>query len=100
MIDTVAVTLAASMETQVTTPNDLSDKALAIFAFAAYHQLESGDIITSVVATDASGHSADPEALSELAEKELGKLNGDRFDFTLAGQLILSQVIDRIRGHI
>ena len=88
------------METHVTTPNDLSDKALAIFAFAAYHQLGSGDTITSVVVNDASGHHADPKALSELAEKELGELSGDRFVFNVAGQLILSQVIDRIRGHI
>lgn len=52
----------------MTTPNDLSDKALAIFAFAAYHQLGSGDTITSVVANDLSGHHADPEALSEIEE--------------------------------
>lgn len=84
----------------MTTPNDLSDKALAIFAFAAYHQLGSGDTITSVVTSDASGHHADPEVLSELADKELGELNGDRFVLTVAGQLVLSQVIDRIRGHI
>lgn len=84
----------------MTTPNDLSDKALAIFAFAAYHQLGSGDTITSVVAKDLSGHHADPEALSEIEEKELGELNGDRFVFNVAGQLILSQVVDRIRGHL
>lgn len=84
----------------MTTPNDLSDKALAIFAFAACHQLGSGDVITSVVAHDASGHHADPDALSEIEKKELGELNGDRFVFNVAGQLILSQVVDRIRGHI
>lgn len=100
MVDTVAVALTAAKETQVTTPNDLSDKALAIFAFAAYHQLESGDVITSIVTNDGSGHRADREALSELADKELGELSGDRFVFNVAGQLILSQVVDRIRGHI
>lgn len=99
MVDTVA-DACCMMETHVTTPNDLSDKALAFLAFAACHRLGSGDAITSVVTSDASGHHADPEALSELADKELGELRGDRFVFNVVGQLILSQVIDRIRGHI
>lgn len=99
MVDSVA-DQPAWMEMHVTTPNDLSDKALAIFAFAAYHQLGSGDTVTSIVINDASGHRADPEALSELADKELGESNGERFVFNVAGQLILSQIIDRIRGHI
>jgi len=85
-------------ETGMTTPNDLSDKALAVFAFAAYHQLESGDAVTSVIAGDGAGHRADPQAISELSEKDLGKLDGDRFHFTSAGQLMLAQIIDRIRG--
>lgn len=84
----------------VTMPNDLSDKALAIFAFAAFHQLESGDAITSVIANDAAGHRADPEAVAELESKELGELSGERFVFNVAGQLMLSQIIDRIRGSI
>ena len=87
-------------EMTVTTPNDLSDKALAIFAFAAFHQLESGDAITSVIAVDAAGHRANPDAVAELEEKELGELSGDRFVFNVAGQLMLSQIIDRIRGTI
>lgn len=82
----------------MTTPNDLSDKALAVFAFAAFHQLESGDAITSVIAKDGSGHRADPEAIAELETQELGELEGERFAFSTAGQLMLSQVIDRIRG--
>jgi hypothetical protein len=82
----------------VTTPNDLSDKALAVFAFAAYHQLDSGDAVTSIVAVDGAGHRADPDAVSELTDKELGTLEGDRFHFTPGGQVMLSQIIDRIRG--
>ena len=82
----------------MTTPNDLSDKALAIFAFAAYHQLSSGDAITSVVASDDAGHHADPTAVDELAQRELAIAKGDRIELTAAGQLMLSQIIDRIRG--
>ena len=99
MIDPVAVQDILT-ETMVTTPNDLSDKALAVFAFAAYHQLETGDAITSVVASDGIGHSADPEAVAELEAKALGQLSGERFVFSVAGQLMLSQIIDRIRGSI
>ena len=82
----------------MTTPNDLSDKALAIFAFAAYHQLDSGDAITSIVAEDASGHKADPSAVEELTGLDLASRRGDRLHFTDAGQLMLSQIVDRIRG--
>jgi hypothetical protein len=100
VINTVAELRSTAMEIMVTTPNDLSDKALAIFAFAAFHQLDSGDAITSVIANDDEGHRADPEALAELEAKELGELSGKRFDFNVAGQLMLSQIIDRIRGSI
>lgn len=85
------------MEVMMTTPNDLNDKAPAIFAFAAFHQLESGDAITSVVANDAAGHRADPEAVAELEAKELGQLSEERFVFNVASQRMLSQIIDRIR---
>ncbi|RYE52133.1 MAG: hypothetical protein EOP18_11240 [Rhizobiaceae bacterium] len=100
MINTVAELRSTATEMRMTTPNDLSDKALAIFAFAAFHQLESGDAITSVIANDDAGHRADPEAVAELEAKELGALNGERFVFNVAGQLMLSQIIDRIRGSI
>ena len=80
------------------TPNDLSDKALAVFAFAAYHQLASGDVVTSVVSTDASGHKADPDAVVELLTAELATQGDGRLHFTGAGQTILSQILDRMRG--
>lgn len=82
----------------MTTPNDLSDKALAVFAFAAYHQLSSGDAISSVVARDSAGHQADPAAVDELVQRELASASADRIELTDAGQLMLSQIIDRIRG--
>jgi hypothetical protein len=36
----------------------LSDQALAVFAFAIYHQLQSETRVTSVVADDHAGHRA------------------------------------------
>jgi hypothetical protein len=82
----------------MTTPNDLSDKALAVFAFAVYHQLASGDVVTSLVADDGSGHHVDPAAVAELSGLALLERRDDRLHFTDAGQLMLSQIIDRIRG--
>jgi len=82
----------------MTTPNDLSDKALAVFAFAAYHHLESGDAISSIIAEDGSGHKADPIAVEELGRLDLAVRRDTRLHFTDAGQLMLSQIIDRMRG--
>lgn len=84
----------------MTTPNDLSDGALAVFAFAAYHQLASGDVVASVVVNDGAGHHADPAALQELEANLLGNLAENRFVFNAAGQLLLSQIIDRMRGQV
>lgn len=36
----------------MTTPNELSDKALAVFAFALYHQLSSGEVVSAVTVAD------------------------------------------------
>ncbi|MFK4810065.1 hypothetical protein ACI3KW_07630 [Devosia sp. ZW T5_3] len=83
----------------MTTPNDLSDKALAVFAFAVYHQLGSGDAVTAVVAADDAGHRVDPEAVAELERYELAQRHDGKITFTPAGQLILSQILDRIRGR-
>ncbi|WEK04739.1 MAG: hypothetical protein P0Y65_00320 [Candidatus Devosia phytovorans] len=82
----------------MTTPNDLSNQALAVFAFAAYHQLSSGDVVTSVVSNDPSGHRADPAAIDELVQKQLATKTDNRLHLTDGGQLMLSQIIDRIKG--
>lgn len=82
----------------MTTPNDLSDKALAIFAFAIYHQLESGDVVSGITTTDAAGHQADPAGIAELEQQELATVQGNRIVFTVAGAQMLSQLIDRLRG--
>jgi hypothetical protein len=83
----------------MTTPNDLSDKALAVFAFAIYHQLESGDAVSGVAARDAAGHQADPEALKELSELGLANVENSKINFTDAGQVLLSQLVDRLRNR-
>jgi hypothetical protein len=82
----------------MTTPNDLSDKGLSIFVFAIYHQLTSGDAVTGVVANDGAGHKADPQGIAELEKLELAKLDGELITFTEAGQVMLSQLVDRLRG--
>ncbi|WP_375453648.1 hypothetical protein [uncultured Methylobacterium sp.] len=49
----------------------LSDKALSIFTFAAYHRLLSGETVSSVIRKDGAGHEADPEGVSELEGRGL-----------------------------
>ena len=83
----------------MTTPNDLSDKALAVFAFAIYHQLDGGDAIAAVATNDGAGRQADPEAISELKQQGLADVKEGKIVFTAAGSLMLSQLIDRLRGH-
>ena len=51
--------------------NGLSDKALSIFAFAAYHRLVSGERVTSVIRKDGAGHEADPQGVKELEARGL-----------------------------
>jgi hypothetical protein len=76
----------------------LTDKAFAVFAFAAYHQLSSGVAVIDVVMKDGAGHAADPEAIEELEAADLAKKDGDRAAFTEAGKAKLDAVIAAIRG--
>lgn len=76
----------------------LSDKATAVFAFAAYHQLSSGEAVIDVVLKDGAGHSADPAAIEELEAAGLAKKEGDRAAFTDAGKAKLEAVITALRG--
>ena len=77
----------------------LSDKAIAVFAFAAYHQLSSGEKVVDVVLKDGAGHSADPEAVKELEAAGLLKASDDRGQFTPDGQSELDRVIEALRGQ-
>ena len=60
----------------------LSDKALSVFAFAAYHQLGSGQKVSRVIRSDGAGHEADPEAVRELETAGLVTVEGN--DLVLA----------------
>ena len=76
----------------------LSDKALAVFAFAAYHQMSSGVAVADVVLKDGAGHAAPPEAIEELEAAGLAKKDGDRAAFTDAGKGKLEAVVTALRG--
>jgi GNAT superfamily N-acetyltransferase len=83
-------------EDLVPATNQISDKGLAVFAFA-YHQLQSGHTVREVVASDGAGHGADPEAIRELEELGLTARDGDRVSFTDQGEAVLGRVIETIR---
>ena len=76
----------------------LSDKAVAVFAFAAYHQLESGQPVTSVVRSDGKGHQADEDAVSELTDRGLVELKGNDICFTSEGLSVLARAVDGLKG--
>lgn len=76
----------------------LSDRGIAVFAFAAYHQLTSGETVTDVVLSDGAGHAADPEAIAELETAELAKVEGGRAVFTAQGKTVLDAAIAALRG--
>ncbi|WP_201863497.1 hypothetical protein [Microvirga soli] len=76
----------------------LSDEALAVFAFAAYHQLSSGQMVRSVVQKDGSGHKASDVAVEELTGRGLIEADGAEIRFTSQGEEALQGVIAGIRG--
>ncbi len=76
----------------------LSDEALAVFAFAAYHQLSSGQIVRSVVQRDGSGHKASDAAVSELTGQGLIEADGDEIRFTEEGEQALQALVSGLRG--
>ena len=76
----------------------LTDRALAIFAFAIYHQLESGTRVTSVVADDHAGHRADPLGVNELIRHELARREPDHIAFTERGTAVLQKVLATMRA--
>ncbi len=76
----------------------LSDKAVAVFAFAAYHQLSSGEVVVDVVLKDGAGHAADPQAIAELEAADLARRDGDRATFTDSGKHRLAAVVTALRG--
>lgn len=85
----------------MTTPTEgLSDKAVAVFAFAAYHQLESGQKVSSVVQRDAAGHKADDQAIAELEARGLVRADGQSVQFTQEGEAALDRLIAALRQAV
>ena len=76
----------------------LTDRALAIFAFAIYHELESGTRVTSVVADDHAGHRADPSGVDELVQHELARREAEHIAFTERGAEMLQQMVATMRA--
>lgn len=76
----------------------LSDEALAVFAFAAYHQFSSGQMVRSVVQKDGAGHKASDAAVEELTGRGLIEADGSEIRFTPQGEEALQWVISGIRG--
>jgi ribosomal protein S19E (S16A) len=75
----------------------LSDEALAVFAFAAYHELSSGQRVRSVVREDGAGHKANEAAVDELDERGLINAEGREVVFTPAGEEALQRIVLSIR---
>ena len=77
--------------------DDLTDKALSIFAFAAYHRLLSGEHVTSVIRSDGKGHEADPEGVAELEARELATTTASDITFTPEGEAFVEAVVESLR---
>ena len=77
--------------------SSISDKGLAVFAFAIYHQLESGSRVTQVVRKDGAGHHADEEAISELQQLGLVRAQEARILFTDRGEAMLDTILAHMR---
>jgi hypothetical protein len=75
----------------------MSDRAVAVFAFALYHQLESGSRVTQVVREDESGHHADDAAVRELEAVGLVTSENGRITFTETGEKVLDRVLAAMR---
>jgi ribosomal protein S19E (S16A) len=75
----------------------LSDKGLAVFAFAIYHQFESGSRVTQVVTDDGAGHHADDEAIRELQALGLVTIDDGRVGFTERGEEVLDRIAAEVR---
>jgi hypothetical protein len=78
----------------------LSDKALSVFAFAAYHQLSSGQKVSSVIRRDGEGHAADPEAVEELTRAGLVEATDKELAFKPEAEAMLEKTVAALRGAL
>ena len=77
---------------------NLSDKALSIFTFAAYHGFLAGDPVREVVLDDGKGHRAEPDGVAELEAAGHIETANDRGRFTESGLAQLARTVDAIRA--
>jgi hypothetical protein len=79
---------------------NLSDGACAIFAFAAYHQLQSGQPVTKVVIDDGAGHKADETGRQELTSNNLATESDNAIVFNEAGLALLGRVVTALKASV
>ncbi len=79
------------------TATNVSDGALSVFAFAIYHQLQSGEAVSAVIRRDGMGHHANEDALAELEQLGMVKTEEDRIVFSDKGQEVIRSLIDSMR---
>jgi hypothetical protein len=78
----------------------ISDRALAVFAFAAYHELESGQVVRSVARRDDAGHKADDAAVDELQKQGYIEADENFIRFTASGERLKQSVIDGLHKAV
>lgn len=78
----------------------LSDRALSILAFAAYHRLASGERVTSVVRRDGNGHEADPGGVAELVGRGLAEAGDTEIELGDAAQEAVETLVAALRGAV
>lgn len=80
--------------------NGLSDKALSILAFAAYHRLVSGERVTSVIRKDGAGHEADPQGVKELEARGLVTAGATDIDLGETAQQAVETMVAALRREV
>ncbi|MGC5780694.1 hypothetical protein [Methylobacterium sp. NFXW15] len=78
----------------------LSDHALSILAFAAYHRLVSGERVTSIVRKDGNGHEADPKGVEELTERGLAEAGETEINLGKDVQEAVEVMVEALRGAV
>jgi hypothetical protein len=79
--------------------DQLSDKALSVFTFAAYHELISGQRVSKVIRRDHAGHQADPDGVAELESRNLIRVEEDFLHFSPEAEQFLHTLLAAIRGQ-
>lgn len=78
----------------------LSEQAAAVFVFAAYHELSSGQAVTRIARTDGQGHQADDAGVEELASRGLIEADDTNITFTDDGLAELGRLLATIRREL